>query len=105
MYVDELVKNYIVALVHATREYPDVYLGASPRGSLGLHRCGQALAALQGRDYVMPDDIKMLAVSVLAHRLIISPSARIRNVDTRTVVERIAAEEPVPGTRARSTAR
>ncbi|MEJ1730792.1 hypothetical protein SMA90_31170, partial [Escherichia coli] len=81
--------------------YPDVYLGASPRGSLGLYRCGQAWAALQGRDYVMPDDIKLLAVPVLAHRMIISPSARIRNVDTRTVVENIVSAEAVPGTRAR----
>ena len=101
VYVDDLVKNYIVALVHATREYSDVYLGASPRGSLGLYRCGQAWAALQGRDYVMPDDIKLLAVPVLAHRMIISPSARIRNVDTRTVVENIVSAEAVPGTRAR----
>ena len=105
IYVDELVKNYIVALVHATRIYPDVYLGASPRGSLGLYRCGQAWAALQGRDYVMPDDIKILAVPVLAHRMIISPSARIRNVDTRTVVENIVSAEPVPGTRARVATR
>jgi len=105
IYVDELVKNYIVALVHATREYPDVYLGASPRGSLGLYRCGQALAAMQGRDYVMPDDIKSLAVPVLAHRMIISPSARIRNVGTRAVVENIVSAEPVPGTRARVNAR
>ncbi len=102
VYVDDLVKNYIVALVHATRVYPDVYLGASPRGSLGLYRCGQAWAATQGRDYVMPDDIKALAVPVLAHRMIISPSARIRNVDTRTVVENIVSAETVPGTRTRA---
>ena len=103
--MDELVKDYIVALVNATREYPDVYLGASPRGSLGLYRCGQALAAMQGRDYVMPDDIKSLAVPVLAHRMIISPSARIRNVGTRAVVENIVSAEPVPGTRARANTR
>ncbi len=102
IYVDPLVKEYIVSLVNATREHRDVYLGASPRGSLALHRTGQALAALQGRDFVIPDDIKVLAESALAHRIIVSPSARIRNVDTRLVVREILESVPVPGTRARS---
>ena len=61
IYVDQTVAEYIVRLVTATREHPDVYLGASPRGSLNLYRSGQALAALEGRDYVIPDDIKQLA--------------------------------------------
>ena len=100
-HVDPLVKEYIVAVVNATRDYPDVYLGASPRGSLGLHRTGQALAALRRRDYVVPDDIKALAEPVLAHRLIVSPSARIKNVDTRYVVHDILDSVPVPGTRVR----
>jgi MoxR-like ATPase len=101
VHVDPLIKEYIVTLVNATRDYPDVYLGASPRGSLGLHRTGQALAAIRGRDYVLPDDVKDLASVVLAHRLIVSPSARIKNVDTRHVVEDILDSVPVPGTRVR----
>ncbi len=102
IYVDPLIKEYIVALVNATRDYPDVYLGASPRGSLALHRTGQALAALQGRDFVIPDDVKVLAESTLAHRIIVSPSARIKNVDTRAVVQDILSTVPVPGTRVRA---
>jgi len=78
-----------------------VYLGASPRGSLGLYKTGQAYAAVRGRDYVVPDDIKALAEPVLAHRLIVSPSARIKNVDTRFVVQDILDSVPVPGTRVR----
>ena len=101
IHVDPLIKEYIVSVVNATRDYPDVYLGASPRGSLGLHKTGQALAAIRGRDYVVPDDIKVLAEPVLAHRLIVSPSARIKNVDTRYVVQDILASVPVPGTRVR----
>lgn len=104
MHVDPLIKEYIVSLVNATRDYPDVYLGASPRGSLGLYKTGQALAAVQGRDYVVPDDVKTLAEAVLAHRLIVSPSARIKNVDTRYVVHDILDSVPVPGTRARRLA-
>jgi len=97
VYVDGLIKEYIIALVSATRNYPDVYLGASPRGSLGLYKTGQAMAALQGRDYVIPDDIKLLAEVVLAHRVIVSPSARIKNVDTRDVIRDIVSLTPVPG--------
>jgi len=103
-YVDPLIKEYIVTLINATRGFPDVYLGASPRGSLGLYRAGQALAALQGRDFVMPDDVKALAESIVAHRIIVSPSARIKNVDTRDVVQEILASVPVPGARTRSLA-
>lgn len=105
VYVDAMVKEYIIALVQATRDYPDVYLGASPRGSLGLYKTGQALAALRGRDFVIPDDIKALAEVVLAHRIIVSPSARIRNVDTRRVVQDILSTVPVPGTRVRAESR
>ena len=99
VYVDSLIKEYIVALVNATRDYPDVYLGASPRGSLALYKTGQALSALLGRDYVIPDDIKVMAEVALAHRIIVSPSARIKNVDTRDVVRDVLGSVPVPGTR------
>ncbi len=93
------VQEYIVALVKSTREHESVYLGASPRASLALYRTSQARAAIGGRDYVMPDDIKALAQPILAHRLIISPSARIRGVEARMVVEDLLRTVPVPGAR------
>ncbi len=102
VYIDDSIKEYIVAIVGETRRHPDVYLGASPRGSLALYKTGQARAALLGRDYVIPDDVKALAQVTLAHRLIISPSARIKNVDPRAVVEEIINSVPVPGTRVRA---
>jgi MoxR-like ATPase len=102
VYVDELVKEYIVTLVDASRHHPDVYLGASPRGSLALYKTAQAQAAISGRDYVIPDDVKALAEATLAHRLIISPAARIKNVDPREVVQELLDSVPVPGTRVRT---
>lgn len=102
VYIDDLVKEYIVRLVKSTRKHPDVYLGASPRGSLALYKTGQARAAIVGRDYVIPDDIKALAMVTLAHRLIISPSARIKNVDPRAVIQEILDSIPVPGARVRA---
>jgi MoxR-like ATPase len=101
-YIDDSVKEYIVAVVGETRKHPDVYLGASPRGSLALYKTSQAQAVLIGRDYVIPDDIKALAQVTLSHRLIISPSARIKNVDPKAVVEEIINSVPVPGARVRA---
>lgn len=101
VYVDNLVKDYIVDLVTGTRNHPDVYLGASPRGSLFLYKGARALAGMRGRDYVLPDDVKALAVPVLAHRLIVSPDARIRNVSPERVVEEVLSTVPVPGARVR----
>lgn len=101
VYVDALVKQYVVALVEETRRHPDVYLGASPRGSLALAKTAQARAALAGRGFVIPDDVKDLAEFALAHRLIISPAARLKNVDSRVVVNEIVNSVPVPGARAR----
>jgi|HigsolmetaAR201D_1030396.scaffolds.fasta_scaffold05358_3 MoxR-like ATPase len=100
VYVDELIEEYIVALVTATRHHEDVYLGASTRGALALYRTAQAKAAIDGRDYVIPDDVKALAEPVLGHRLIISPAARIRNVVSSTVMNDILNAVPVPGARA-----
>jgi len=102
IYVDASVSEYIVRLVNATRTHPDVYLGASPRGSIALYRSGQARAALLGRDYVIPDDIKALAGPALAHRLIIKTSSSIREVDSDAVVrellETVAVDAPTrPG--------
>jgi MoxR-like ATPase len=100
VYLDALVKEYILALIEATRKHPDVYLGASPRGSLALYKTAQARAAVVGRDYVSPDDIKALAEPALAHRLIISPAARLKNVDPRAVVGELIHSVAVPGSRA-----
>ena len=91
-----------VNLAIATRNHPDVYLGVSPRGSLALYRTSQALAAIRHRDYIIPDDVKFLAEPTLAHRLIISPAARIKNVDPKEVIQDILASVPVPGARVTS---
>ncbi len=100
VYVDDLIEEYIVSLVTATRHHEDVYLGASARGSLALYRTAQAWAAVQGRDFVNPDDVKALAAPVLGHRMIISPAARIRSVSADVVIEEILGAVPVPGARA-----
>jgi MoxR-like ATPase len=99
MYVDSTVSDYIVRLVNGTRNHPDVYLGASPRGSLALYRAGQAMAALLGRDYVIPDDIKALAEPALAHRLIIKTSSTIHDVQPGQVVRELLDTTPVDGIR------
>lgn len=98
------IKEYIVNISTATRSHPDVYLGVSPRGSLALYRTSQALAAMRQRDYIIPDDVKYLTEPTLAHRLIISPAARIKNVDPREVLQDILASVPVPGNLMRSRA-
>jgi MoxR-like ATPase len=97
IYVDPAVSDYIVRLVNATRTHPDVYLGASPRGSLALYRAGQAYAALHGRDYVIPDDIKALAVPAIAHRLIIKTAATVRDVDSAVIVRELLDSVAVDG--------
>jgi MoxR-like ATPase len=97
IYVSKPVKRYMVDLVNRTRQSADVYLGASPRGSLALFRTGQAVAALAGRDFVLPDDIKNLAVPVLAHRVIVGPAARLRELSAEKIVEEILENLPVPG--------
>jgi MoxR-like ATPase len=97
IYVADEVKQYIVTLVNATRQHPDVYLGSSPRGSLALFRTSQARAAMAGRDHVLPDDVKALAEVTLAHRVIVGPAARIRDISSRTIVQDILTTTPVPG--------
>ena len=89
VYVDALIKEYILALVEATRKHPDIYLGASPRGSLALYKPVAQTRRSRDREYVIPDDIKVMAEPTLAHRLIVSPSARIKNVDSRAVLNEI----------------
>lgn len=97
VYVAPLIKRYIVELMRATRDHSDIYLGASPRGSLGLYRSAQALAAMRGREYVLPDDIKTLAVPIIAHRVVEEPSARLRQLTTIQIIEEILQNQPVPG--------
>jgi MoxR-like ATPase len=97
IYVSSAIQKYIIDLVGRTRQSGDVYLGASPRGSLSLFRAGQARAALQGRDHVLPDDIKALAVPVLGHRIIVSPAARLRELSADRIVQEIVYTAPVPG--------
>lgn len=96
IYVSEPVKRYIVQMVRETREHPEVFLGASPRGSLSLFRAGQVMAALDGRDFVLPDDIKILAPYVLSHRVVMSPSARLADVSSTRIVKEILDTLPVP---------
>jgi MoxR-like ATPase len=100
VHVERLISEYIVGLVDASRTHDDIYLGASPRGSLALYNTSRAWAALQGRDYVIPDDVKDLAEPSLAHRLIISPAARMKNIDSRMVVRELLTSVAVPGARA-----
>jgi MoxR-like ATPase len=97
VYVSPAVQKYIIDLVGRTRQSNDVYLGASPRGSLALFRAGQARAALQGRDHVLPDDIKAMVVAVLGHRVIVSPAARLRELSADRIVEEVLHSSPVPG--------
>lgn len=97
VYVSYAIKRYVVQLTNRTRQHAEVYLGASPRGSLALFRTGQAAAALAGRDYVLPDDIKRLAVPVLAHRVIVGPAARLRELSAEKIVQEILENSPVPG--------
>jgi MoxR-like ATPase len=101
IYVDPLIKQYIVGLVDATRQHESVYLGASPRGSLALYRTSQARALLDGRDFVIPDDVKELAYTSLGHRVIVSPSARVKSITSSDIVLGCLERVPVPGTRAR----
>ena len=95
-YCDPALKEYCVRLVQRTREHPDVALGASPRGSLGLLHAAQARAAAQGRDFVLPDDIKALAPGVLTHRVILRPNAELRGLTAASIIDQVLAAEAVP---------
>ncbi len=97
VYVAPALKRYIVDLVRRTREHSDLYLGASPRGSLTLYRAGQARAAIFGRDFVLPDDVKALALPALGHRLILGPAARMRDVAPEEILQDLLERVPVPG--------
>jgi MoxR-like ATPase len=101
VYADALIKQYIVHLVEGTRQHAGVYLGASPRGAFVLFRTSQARAAVHGRDYVIPDDVKALAPTTLGHRIIISPAARIKGVTPSDILDELLRATPVPGARVR----
>ena len=102
IYIDDLVKEYIVDLVRSTREHPDVYLGASSRGALSIYRLGQARAAMLGRDFVLPDDVKALAGAALNHRIIVGPAARIKDIEPDAIVQDILDSTAVPGAKGRA---
>ena len=97
VYTARQIKQYIVDLVNQTRSHAEVYLGASPRGSLALYRACQARAAMDAREYVLPDDVKALAVPTLAHRVILNPAARLRDISEDEILEEIMNTLPVPG--------
>ncbi|MDB4864624.1 MoxR family ATPase [Pirellulaceae bacterium] len=96
IHVDHKVRQYIMEIIHATRQHEDLTLGASPRGSIALFRGSQAMAALRGRDYVLPDDVKFIVAPIIAHRLILSPESRLRKVTAEQVVEDVVSEIAVP---------
>jgi len=97
IFVSLPVKRYVVDLMNRTRLNQDVYLGASPRGSLALFRTTQAMAAMEGRNFVLPDDVKKLAVAVMAHRVIVGPAARLRDLSAERIVQEILENTSVPG--------
>jgi MoxR-like ATPase len=99
VHVDPALREYIVNLVAATRDHREVYLGASPRGSLALFKTSQALAAIRGRDYVLPDDVKAMAQPTLAHRIIVNPASRMKDFASDMVVSEALERVPIPGAR------
>ncbi|MBT4868257.1 MAG: MoxR family ATPase [Planctomycetaceae bacterium] len=98
VHVDPKIRDYILDIVHASREHEDVALGGSPRASIALYRAAQAMAAVRGHDFVLPDDVKRMVKPILSHRLIVRPESRLRKVTADQIVEDIVADAPVPVT-------
>jgi MoxR-like ATPase len=96
VFVDPKIRDYIVEIVRATREHDDIALGGSPRASIALCRAAQALGAIRGHDFVLPDDVKRLAPAILGHRLIVRPESRLRKIRSVDVVQEVLAETSVP---------
>jgi MoxR-like ATPase len=94
--VEESVRGYVLDIARSTREHEEIELGASPRATLAIYQASQAWASIQGRDYVLPDDVKKMIPSVLNHRLIISPQAQLRGRDPAALLDSIVSEVPVP---------
>ena len=97
IHVHPSIRQYIVDSANVTRNHPNIYLGVSPRGSLALFRASQALAAMRGREFVYPDDIKFLVKPTLAHRIIVTPAARVRSITSTLILDEILQSVPVPG--------
>jgi MoxR-like ATPase len=95
VHIDGTVRDYIVRLIHATRDHADLALGASPRGSLALFKTAQALAVLRGRDFVIPDDVKILAVPALVHRLIVRPESALRGYTAERIMNDLLQKTPL----------
>jgi MoxR-like ATPase len=100
VHVDDDIEHYIVSIVQETRKHGQVEVGASPRGSLALMKLSQAKAAMAGRDFVLPDDVKVVAIPALAHRLILKPDPWIKGVKPRVIVEKVLTTVPVPKAKA-----
>jgi MoxR-like ATPase len=96
VYVDPVLRNYLVRVVQATRKHPEIELGASPRASIGLYRCSQALAAIRGQEYVTPDEVKTLAPYALAHRVILKSQARLRERNAHFIINEVLGQVEVP---------
>ncbi|MFC4324266.1 AAA family ATPase [Litchfieldia salsa] len=96
IYVDETIKQYIIDLVARTRNHPSIYLGSSPRGSIALMKTSQALALINGRDFVLPDDVKFLAQFVLPHRIILKSEAKFEGMTADHVISKVIDRTPVP---------
>ncbi len=96
IHVETSVQDYMVKIARATREDADILLGASPRATLALYQASQAIAGIQGRDYVIPDDVKNVVVPVLAHRLVISPQAQLRGRNAQDLIHELVSRIPVP---------
>ena len=94
--VDDTVRGYVVSVTRKTREHESLSLGASPRAGLALYKASQAAAAMDGRDFVTPDDVKAVAVRVLSHRLVLTSNARLRGRTTTQIVEQVLSSTPVP---------
>jgi MoxR-like ATPase len=102
IHVADVLKNYLIDIAQATRDHPDILLGASPRATLFLQRSARTTAAVGGRDYASPDDVKQVLRPVLNHRLIVRPEAQMRGITADTVIAEVMAAVPVPGTRTTS---
>ena len=104
VHVDEKIRHYITKIVHATRDHEDLSLGGSPRASIALYRSSQAVAAVRGRNYVEPEDVKSVLSPVLEHRLILRPESRLRNAQVSEILVEIMDEIPVPALETRASA-
>jgi MoxR-like ATPase len=96
VYVDPKVRHYLLHIVHETRSHADLALGGGPRATIAMFRASQAMAAIRGRTYVQPDDVKKIIAPVMAHRLILRPEARLRKITCDSVLDEIIAEIAVP---------